>query len=450
MSTYLITQTAYAQVRPIDPSSRVSSEQLETLLRAHLEPAEFARAQAMFANPEPVMGTAATDWYTDEPGFGVPLRDLPDEERGAVLSEVGTLCAKIAHIADALAAKSGNAADVKFLRAVVSIPDNQDFIYKFGDQPVVVAWGHKLAAADKPPVPAGLWVAGRAADPGPAASFLPPQMMQDEGAVLASGPVAAIPVAGIGWLAWLLWALFLLLFLAILWILLTACSVGGPRETLIERLGFLNRCPVPIAATYNDDGAQASQAALRQQIRDAELALAEEGQLCRMTRVEEERERIASLPPPDPEVPIEEPVAEEPPAEDLIAEEADERVRDAGGQTGAMQVILQWDGPADLDMRVTCNAGRINHSSRRGCEGGELDVDANHEVNLERPVENIHWSEMPPTGTYGISVNNHNSKGDPRERIPFTLLVRQGDEERTYQGQVGEDAPVDVTRIVVP
>lgn len=447
MSTYLITQTAYAQVRPIDPSSRVSSEQLETLLRVHLEPAEFARAQAMFANPEPVIGTAATDWYTDEPGFGVPLRDLPDEERRSVLSEVGTLCGKIAHIADALAAKGGNTADVKFLRAVVSIPDNHGFIYKFGDQPVVVAWGHKLAAAENPPVPAGLWVAGRSADPRPSDSSLPPQMMHDEGPVLARSPVAAIPVAGIGWLTWLLWALFLLLFLAILWVLLTACSVGSPRETLIERLGFLNRCPASIAEAYTDDSAQA---ALRQQIRDAEFALAEESQLCRMIRVAEERERIASLPPAAPEVLIEEPIAEESLAEDPITEEADDRVRDAGGQTGAMQVILQWDGPADLDLRVTCDAGRINHSNRRGCEGGELDVDANHEVNLERPVENIHWSEMPPNGTYGISVNNHNSKGDPRERIPFTLLVRQGDEERTYQGQVGEGVPVDVTRIVVP
>lgn len=445
MSTFLITQSRFSEVRPIDPSVRLTGGRLWTILQPFLTDSEVTEFKPYFADPEPVEGAAATDWYTDWEADGTPISQLDPERRDKVLASVGRVCARIASVADMIEAAVPGSSDASYLRAAIAIPNNQDYIYVFGDNPVIVAWGHKLAGAGKAPVPAGIWIKTAPSDVAP--PLTPTRVSQTETAapstVLATGGVAARP--GIGWLAWLLWTLFLALFLLILWVLFSACSIGSPQSTLAQRLGLMNHCPVPAQIALAPVTEQSDRSnALQQAIRTAELALAEEAQNCRVVRREEDATRRALLE----QTPAPEPVPDLPQNETL-AEEADERVLEAGGQTGEMQVVLQWDGPADLDMSVECSSGSISYSSRASCSGGVLDVDANYEVDMERPVENIHWAEMPPPGTYGLRVRNHSSRGDPRSEIPFSVLVRRGDEEQTFSGRAAPGEVVSITDIVV-
>lgn len=444
MSTFLITQTPFSKVRPIDPSVRLTGERLRNVLRRHLEADELDEACRFFADPEPVSGVAATDWYTDYEGDGQCVGQIGAAEKENALSEVGRLCARIAQIADQIEADQPGSSDAAFLRAAIAVPDNNHYIYVFDGKPVIVAWGHKMAGSGQVPVPAGIWVKAAApevSDPLTSENRQDVAEPKPTAEMLTTGGVAGR--GGIGWLAWLLWALFLVLFLIVLWITLSACSIGLPQSTLAQRIGLLHRCPAPAQIVQRPVTQEADRAAvLRQAIREAELALAEDAQSCRVDRRREDEARRAALSPPAT------PEPDDPGPS--ISDEADDRVREAGGQTGEMQIVLQWDGPADLDMSVSCGgSGRISYSNREACNGGELDVDANYEIHMDRPVENIHWAESPPPGTYELRVRNHSRRGDPRPNVPFTILVRQGDDERTYQGRVAEGREVSVTDIVV-
>ena len=456
MSTFLITQTPFSNVRPIAPSIQLTRERLRNILKQHFDAEELAQIGRLFADPEPVVGAAATDWYTDYDDVAVSVSDLDAEARELILSEVGRICARIASVADAI--EDNTPWDAAYLRAAIAIPDNNNYIFALGEHPVLVAWGHKLAGAGKVPVPPGIWL--KSANPGRTDGTSgggDSRLGQDLEAGMATTVVATGGVAttvGIGWLAWLLWTIFLVLFFIILWIVLSACSMGGPQSTLAQRLGLLSHCPVPVKVAQAPVLMQSDRSAiLREAIREAELALAEDAQQCRVVRRHEDETRRALLeqrgPPPVSQsvAPPTEPALEN--EEAAIADELDDRVRDAGGQTGEMQVVLQWDGPADLDMIVSCSGGRISYNSRSSCNGGELDVDANYEVDMDRPVENIHWSESPSPGLYGLRVRNHSNVGDWRSEIPFNVLVRQGDDEQTYSGRVAQGEEVSVTDIVV-
>ena len=53
--------------------------------------------------------------------------------------------------------------------------------------------------------------------------------------------------------------------------------------------------------------------------------------------------------------------------------------------------------------------------------GGKLDIDANAEVHMEHPVENIFFAERPGAGSYRVEVNNYSSRISGPTK--FTLLV---------------------------
>ncbi|MEL6677803.1 MAG: hypothetical protein AAFQ51_03785, partial [Pseudomonadota bacterium] len=177
-------------------------------------------------------------------------------------------------------------------------------------------------------------------------------------------------------------------------------------------------------------------------------ALAEEAQTCRVQRVFEAENR----PPPLPPEPVPEPEPTPPPEENSDVEDALDRVEDAGGQEGAFQIILQWDGPADLDLHIQCGGDVINYrpENRNGCGGGELDVDANNNQPMPTPVENIRWADDPPPGTYRVEVDNFSNKTDPRDEIPYTVIVRRNGEATSYPGVVRRGGRNPVTEIRIP
>jgi len=99
-----------------------------------------------------------------------------------------------------------------------------------------------------------------------------------------------------------------------------------------------------------------------------------------------------------------------------------ERVKDAGGKVdGVLRFSIQWneeleDRSNDLDAHCKDNNNNnchIFYGKKKGCDGGELDVD------IQRPgskvaVENITWQSLPKDGEYKFYVNNYlgvNKKG---------------------------------------
>lgn len=113
-------------------------------------------------------------------------------------------------------------------------------------------------------------------------------------------------------------------------------------------------------------------------------------------------------------------------------DDIDERLQREGAEAGAIEVSLAWDGPADLDLSVTCPGGvtigdTIMFNNKRAC-GGEHDVDMNAgSNNSDRPVEHITWPEgAAPPGEYKVNVNYYLAHDAP-STIPYTVEIKIGD-----------------------
>jgi uncharacterized protein YgiM (DUF1202 family) len=92
---------------------------------------------------------------------------------------------------------------------------------------------------------------------------------------------------------------------------------------------------------------------------------------------------------------------------------------------GELQVTLQWDNLADMDLAVSEPGGTgIDYFNRRSVNGGTLDVDSNFPCgqNLNY-VENIFWPpNAAPPGTYTVYVTQYSDCGAGNAN--WTLTVR--------------------------
>jgi S1-C subfamily serine protease len=113
-------------------------------------------------------------------------------------------------------------------------------------------------------------------------------------------------------------------------------------------------------------------------------------------------------------------------------DDIDERLDREDAKSGAIEVTLAWDGPADLDLSVTCPSGptigqTIMFNNKRAC-GGEHDIDMNAGTNTsDRPVEHITWADgAAPPGEYKVNVNYYMTHDAP-STIPYTVEIKVGD-----------------------
>ena len=90
---------------------------------------------------------------------------------------------------------------------------------------------------------------------------------------------------------------------------------------------------------------------------------------------------------------------------------------------GNLQVTLNWNSHADLDLQVIEPDGTvIDYLTSPSATGGALDQDnqCNDEFVMGRP-ENIFWT-TPPTGTYQVNVNYYADCGDAGP-VNFTIRI---------------------------
>lgn len=119
-------------------------------------------------------------------------------------------------------------------------------------------------------------------------------------------------------------------------------------------------------------------------------------------------------------------------------DDVDDRLRDAGAQTGDIQVSLAWNNVNDIDLHVLTPSGqRIYFNNRQSSDGGELDVDMNAGGQRStKPVENVFWAtNTAPKGNYTVQVHHYANHGG-RDPTRFQVIVKANGRTRRFEGAV--------------
>jgi len=117
--------------------------------------------------------------------------------------------------------------------------------------------------------------------------------------------------------------------------------------------------------------------------------------------------------------------------------------RDVG--TGDVQITLEWDSDADLDLHVHEPSGHEIYFGDRGPSptGGELDVDSNvncSDDGIPGGVENVYWpADEAPSGTYTVEVHGWAVGGSACGSGDYTLTITVDGETEVHTGSVQED-----------
>lgn len=116
-------------------------------------------------------------------------------------------------------------------------------------------------------------------------------------------------------------------------------------------------------------------------------------------------------------------------------------------RTGPIQVTLEWNGDADLDLYVTDPSGQqVNYQNESVPSGGILDVDARADCeDTGSTVENIVWQSAPPAGTYRVLVDHYDACGQAGAVSYTATLRRNGQVVETWTGAVGSDEDEEYT-----
>ncbi len=384
MPETLVTRTFAEGLRPLGAASQRNPALITETLRAHLTQTHVL----LFCEPSPTPDGVATDWYAQCVGAVRQLDSLDEEEASAVRSRLGELVGDILALADRLETAGGQSDQrlAEALRNVVEVPAS-DAIWLIGDQPVLVNWGY---ARDIDKAPRGIirrYIPARPPPPPP-----PPSGAVGDVAVASERQGSAADV--LWWLGWLLLAGLVFL---VFWLLVAPCAVVLPG---LEPMG---RCPP-----------------------GPSMALAEEREILdtlenRVAMLERELTLLDGSCRGEPDG-----------VTDTVLEE--------GGVLGAVNIILSWQGSADLDLSVSCpGGGTISFEDKQAC-GGELDIDANVGSPMPAPVENVVFEDLPGAGTYPIQVHLYDYRNDdPGEPKHFTLTVIIDGEETVHNGSVDSD-----------
>jgi hypothetical protein len=121
-----------------------------------------------------------------------------------------------------------------------------------------------------------------------------------------------------------------------------------------------------------------------------------------------------------------------------------ERVQNAGGQSGDVEIALIWNNENDLDLHCYDPTGsHIWWNTPRSPSGGFLDVDRNRQAPYEHePVEHIRWdtnqqTRKAPPGRYRIYLDHFalHSSQDPTDYEVYIKYPGQTHPEQ-FRGQI--------------
>ncbi|HEX4411068.1 MAG TPA: hypothetical protein VH206_20045 [Xanthobacteraceae bacterium] len=413
---------------PPELGADVTWDRLTEALRREVGP----DAAALLAEPIYDPAHRRTHWHVTADNDPVSLSALPRTERDALLARLGAIRAKVRERTRQLEAAGGetNTRLAAALATIIEVPDEGAHVWSVRGQPVLTAWGRRTGTAARPVativsramVPHGNAAPAGSAPPASAPVVRAARPERIDGGT-ASGPFrggTAVAAATVPeqrrsrFSSVLFWLPFLVLLGAIYYLLLAACALRVP---ILQSI--FNRCDMADASEL--DGLHARNSALSEAIREAErrLALICSDLARHHASSQPQRENPNTQRTPD-------------------TKEAEARVREAQGAHGKFDITLAWNGHQDLDLHIACPGGEISFSTHSIC-GGTLDIDRNASAPYtDQPVEHASWDEAPPSGHYRVEVKYYDHRDAPEGPVPFTVVIRDGDHEQTYNGTVGE------------
>ncbi|HEX8805073.1 MAG TPA: DUF6777 domain-containing protein [Acidimicrobiales bacterium] len=111
--------------------------------------------------------------------------------------------------------------------------------------------------------------------------------------------------------------------------------------------------------------------------------------------------------------------------------------------SGEVQITLEWDSNADLDLHVVEPGGSEIFFSNPGPtgSGGQLDVDSNVGCDLDGSVENVFWPETgAPVGNYIVKVVGFDVGVEDCGQGDYTLTIKvAGQDDIVETGVVGDE-----------
>ncbi|MBL8674999.1 MAG: hypothetical protein JNL07_08945, partial [Rhodospirillales bacterium] len=152
-----------------------------------------ARQAALLAEPQPHAGGGRIDWYSAAPGVVRALAGLPPPEAEALRAEVATMLAAIERVGREL--EAGTTDDGRLAGAslrLASAAPADEYVFRVGDQPVVVCWGYEAGGAGA--VLPGAFLPATQAIP-PAAAAVAPQLPPGMALAPAAAPAMAFAAA---------------------------------------------------------------------------------------------------------------------------------------------------------------------------------------------------------------------------------------------------------------
>jgi hypothetical protein len=377
-----------------------------------------ARHAALFAEPEPLGDGSAIDWYVPGLTRATRLSELPPDQASSIRSTLESLSRDIRNYADQVdqgPRNPANTALVETLRNALCVP-GPDYVYAVNGEPVLVAWAYRFER--DPPLEVG--IVRSVARPGrpdqaplPGAEARREAAPQPPGTVMpaVSAEVAAVRKRAAGsWFVWPLWLLFGTLVASILWLLLGACAInlGGNAWPSITWCG----------GTPGADEAR-EVADLQGLVDNLQDQLGRRSRAC-------PGGQLVLLQPPEPPRRPERPQQQTAPPD---RRDIEEREREREAQSGDLEISLGWNSPADLDLHVQCPDGKvISFRSPEGC-GGRLQIDMNAgDQTSDQPIEHILFPSARdlPQGRLKIGVSWFAEKGEQRNKLPATILVKRG------------------------
>jgi hypothetical protein len=114
----------------------------------------------------------------------------------------------------------------------------------------------------------------------------------------------------------------------------------------------------------------------------------------------------------------------------------------AGAGTGDITISLMWYNSDDVDLHVETPNGFELYYGNRDVQNGHLDVDANAEVMMDEPVENIYF-EDPAVGSYSVWIEDYSDRNDGY--TSYIVRITVDGHSRLYEGHIdGSGTDVDI------
>ena len=128
-----------------------------------------------------------------------------------------------------------------------------------------------------------------------------------------------------------------------------------------------------------------------------------------------------------------------------ISEDMRQRLDEAGGEEGEIELALSWDNINDIDLHCIDPTGhRISHHNPDPPTGGKMDVDANRNrsVATKTPVEHIQWKAgTAPLGEYRVYVHHYERYVVGSDPTKYTVEMKWGRERKTVKGSLTHKLP---------